>query len=225
MTQKEIKELKEFWSSKTLGEVKGLYSEKMRIYNLHQESIREKAQELVNLDFNNKYYVDKAKNLMNDISFYKSYIVDEEKELNLLKPILDKKEIEGIDQAEYENYITGNINIQILIKEVNDLKQNFIDNGNQVIQYYKEKDELKSIVIILTEEETKEMYDMMLTETIMILKDRIGNIEKVDYLRTNNNKGLDGRYIGEKGTITINTILAGGYNIQKLHYRTLIYNN
>jgi hypothetical protein len=225
MTQKEIKELKEFWSSKTLGEVKGLYSEKMRIYNLHQESIREKAQELVNLDFNNKYYVDKAKNLMNDISFYKSYIVDEEKELNLLKPILDKKEIEGIDQAEYENYITGNINIQILIKEVNDLKQNFIDNGNQVIQYYKEKDELKSIVIILTEEETKEMYDMMLKETIMILKDRIGNIEKVDYLRTNNNKGLDGRYIGEKGTITINTILAGGYNIQKLHYRTLIYNN
>jgi hypothetical protein len=139
MTQKEIKELKELWNTMTLGEIKGLYSEKMRIFNLHQESIREKAQELANLDFNHKYYVDKAKNLMNDISFYKSYIKDEEAELKLLKPILDKKEIEGINQAEYEMYITNNVNIQVLIKAVNDLKQKFIDDGSKVTLTYNDK--------------------------------------------------------------------------------------
>jgi hypothetical protein len=223
MTQKEIKELKELWNSKTLGEIKGLYSEKVRIYNEYQESIREKAQELANLDFNNKYYVDKAKNLMNDISFYKSYIVDEEKEINLLKPILNKKEIEGINQAEYQEYITNNTNIQVLIKAVNNLKQEFINDGCKVTINYRDKGELKTKVITLSLEETNNIYNSMLKETIMIIKDRIGNIKEVDFLMENKNRGIDGKYTGEKGTITINTILAGGYNIQELHYRTLVY--
>jgi hypothetical protein len=223
MTQTEIKELKEVWNSMTLGEIKGIYSEKIRVFNLHQESIKEKAQELVNLDFNHKYYVDKAKNLMNDISFYKSYIRDEDAEIKLLKPILDKKEIDGINQAEYESYITNNVNIQVLIKAVNDLKQKFIDDGSKVIFKIKVNGEIKTKEIVLSENEVKTIYDNMLKETIMILKDRIGNIKTVDYIKENGNRGLDGRYEGEKGIITINTILAGGYNIQELHYRTLVY--
>lgn len=223
MTQKEIKEQKERWNSLTLGEIKGLYSEKLRIFEEYQESIREKAQELANLDFNHKYYVDKAKNLMNDISFYKSYIKDQDAEIKLLKPILNKKTTEGINQEEYQKYVSDNVNIQVLIKAVSDLKQKFIDNGSKVYLSFRDKGELKTKEIVLTEKEINNIYDSMLKETIMIIKNRIGSIQKVDYIKENPNRGIDGNYTGDKGNITINTILAGGYNIQELHFRTLVY--
>lgn len=52
------------------------------------------------------------------------------------------------------------------------------------------------------------------------LKDKVGKVEDVQ-LRRNNNKQFDGFVTGEKGTITFHTIIAGGYNIQRAHYRTV----
>ncbi len=214
------KELKEYYNNKTLGEVKGVYLDKLRVFNCHKESIREKALELANLDFDNKYYVDKAKNLMNDICFYKTYIKEDEVELKVLKPILDKKEIEGINQEEYEKYIVNNIDIKVLIKAVNDDKQEFINSGCKVIIYGKDN---KSKEITLTEKEINEMYETMLRELIMIIKDNIGNIKEIKHLESNANRGMDGQFIGEKGVLNITTIIAGGYNIQKAHFRTLVF--
>jgi hypothetical protein len=214
------KAFKEYWSNKTLGEVKGYYFDRLRICNQHKESIREKALELANLDFEYEHYTNKARNLMNDITFYKSYIKEDETDLKILKTIFDKKAAEGINQEEYEQYITNNIDIKVLINAVNDEKQRFINSGSKVIIF--EKGNMKK-EIVLTEQEVNELYDTMLKELIMIIKDNIGDITKVEYLRSNGNRGMDGRFAGKNGIIDISTILAGGYNIQRLHYRTLVF--
>lgn len=214
-----VKELREKYNNKTLGEIRGIYSEKLRISILNKESIREDALKLAELNFDAKNYADKAKNLINDIAFYKSHIKDDEKELSIIKPILDKKESEGINEKEYNEYIANNINIKVLIDAVNKDKQEFINSGCKVT-LYKNK---KPIEITLTVNEVNNIYNSMLKELVLILKDNIGNIQKVEYLKSNSNRGMDGRFSGDRGTIDINTILAGGYNIQKLHYRTLVY--
>lgn len=218
MTKTEIKELKEMYSNMTLGELKGRYSEAERISICHKESIREKATELANLDFNHKYYTDKAKNLMNDISFYKSHIKNDAEYLKLMKPILDKKILEGINQEEYEKYVKANADIRVLIKAIEDDKAEFIASGSKILipTRYETKE------IVLTKKEVNDMYYTMLTELIFILKDRIGNITKVEYLSSNGNRGMDGLFTGEKGKVEINTILAYG-EVQRPHYRTLVY--
>jgi len=213
------KELKEKYSNKTLGEIRGIYEEKIRISIHHKTEIKTKAQQLVELDFDTPNYADKAKNLINDIAFYKSDIKDDETELKILKPIFEKKEQDGINQAELDQYIKNNINIQILIDSVNQHKQDFIDRGSKV--WVSGRDGLQEITLSL--KETNYLYNNMLYELIAILKDNIGNITEVKRLEWNNKRGMDGQFVGEKGCININTILAGGYNIQKLHYRTLVY--
>lgn len=220
MTQKEIKELKEMYNNMTLGELKGIYSEKLRISILHKNSIRENAIKLSELDFDNKYYADKAKNLMNDISYHKKDIQEDEYYLKLIKPILDKKELEGINQEEYEKYVKANADIRVLIKAVEDDKAEFIASGAKISIPTKNRYEPK--IITLTEKEVNNIYYTMLTELIFILKDKIGNIIKVENLKSNGNRGFDGTYTGEKGKININTVLAYG-EVQRPHYRTLVY--
>lgn len=222
MTKKEINELKEYYNNKTLGEIRGIYLEKLRISNLHKQNIKEKAQELANLDFEHKYYIDYARNLMNDISFYKSDIKEDEFQLKLIKPILDKKELEGINQAEYEKYLGENkVNIKVLIQAVEADKQDWISEGGKVEIITKEG--IKTIYF--TEKEINDMYDLMLKELVWMIKDKAGNIEEVYNLRTNGNRGFDCSIKGDKANVSINTIWAGGYNIQKLHHRTLVYVN
>lgn len=50
---------------------------------------------------------------------------------------------------------------------------------------------------------------------------KVGDIVECD-LETNKNNGFDGVIVGTEATANIHTVLAGGDNIQCLHYRTLI---
>ena len=51
---------------------------------------------------------------------------------------------------------------------------------------------------------------------------KTGNITNVEGLRLNG-PALNGRISGKDGTVEVETILAGGYNIQRLHCRTLVH--
>jgi hypothetical protein len=51
--------------------------------------------------------------------------------------------------------------------------------------------------------------------------EKVGHIVHIE-LQRNGNNGFDGYIEGEKGKASIETIIAGGYNIQRRHYRTLV---
>lgn len=53
------------------------------------------------------------------------------------------------------------------------------------------------------------------------LENKVGQVQEVRIQR-NENYGVDGMVIGEEGSVSLHTIMAGGHNIQRLHYRTLI---
>ena len=214
------KELKEYWSNKTLGELKGYISERERVLNNMQDIIKEDAQSLIDLDITNKNYSNRLYELADKIKRYSKDIKDDMKDLEVLRPILEKKEIEGIDQAQYNKYMAdNNDNIKVLIKTVEDDKQEFIASGGKIEIITKGG---KAKVIYFTEEEINEMYDTMLKELIYMIKDNVGNIIEVNNLRGNGNRGFDCSIHGEKGNLNINTIVAGG-EIQRIHFRTLLH--
>jgi hypothetical protein len=111
----------------------------------------------------------------------------------------------------------------------------FMDNWKQSeITYYMEllnrdnwKDISKADVKFLElgrEEMLKSIefdFAFRLYTLIQQIKDKTGEVIECQ-LRRNPKDGYDGLVIGEKGNAIIETILAGGYNIQRLHYRTLI---
>ena len=206
------KEFKAFWESKTLGEIKGVYIERSRVCENGKYLIKLEAEKIINLNPDSKNYVSRLKDSADTIKRHAKSTEEDIKFLEQLKPILDKKESKGLDQAEYEKYMADNKdNIQPLILKVKEMELTAIatwkDKDNNPIP---EKD------IIYT-------HDFMLKELIFMIKGNIGNVEEITRLEYNGNRGFDGTIKGEKGTVNINTIVAGGYNIQKLHYRTLIH--
>lgn len=204
------KEFKEYWSSKTLGELRGYIEERLRILQISKDAVKKEAQKILDLDETHKYYSSVLTESAGKIKSYTKDIKEDEKRLGILNPILEQKELEGIDQAEYEKYMAdNNDNIRILIKKVEAMKE--------------ENREWFKTEMNMSDKDINELHDLTLKELIWMLKDNVGNIVEVKYLKYNSNKGFDGQIEGEKGTVNINTIGAGGYNVQKFHYRTLIH--
>lgn len=205
------KEMKEFWSKRTLGEVRAEYNYAVDNCRKCKLELQSKAKELAELDIDDTKYDRKMKDLVSSISGTKSNIKYYEDEIKILKPIFDKKEEEGINQAEYDNYIKANkVNIDILVGKVEEMRD------KALVEWDKAE---------WTEKDINELHDCMFKELIWMLRDNIGNVNKIHRIDYNNNRGFDGVFEGEKATVYINTILAGGYNIQKLHYRTLLAYN
>lgn len=53
------------------------------------------------------------------------------------------------------------------------------------------------------------------------IADKVGNIEKI-HLKTAIDGTVEGTIKGDKTTVSINVIGAGGFNVQRFHFRTLI---
>ena len=206
------KEFKEFWESKSLGEIKGVYLERLTVCENGKYLIKLEAEKIVGLDVNGKNYISRLKDSADTIKRYAKSTEEDLKILEQLKPILDKKEAEGLDQAEYEKYMENNKdNILPLIQKVKEME-------NIALTTWKDKEGN-----LIPKEDIKYTHDFMLKELIFMIKGNVGNVESIVRLEYNANKGFDGTIKGERGTVNINTIIAGGYNVQKLHYRTLIY--
>ena len=70
-------------------------------------------------------------------------------------------------------------------------------------------------------EKNKDTATAYCKDLIHRIKNRVGEITSLKNVRLSG-KALNGVVEGTLGTCTLETILAGGYNIQRLHYRVLI---
>lgn len=101
-------------------------------------------------------------------------------------------------------------------------KKQLLEKYNQIVinlsSGYSPKDrEERLLKIIEKEAATKEKT------LIDRVNKEVGSIVKALTLNVGLNGELNGTIKGEKGTCKIETIYAGGYNVQCLHYRVLVY--
>jgi hypothetical protein len=121
------------------------------------------------------------------------------------KYVTDKKEIQNNkDMSVYRTLINE------LKRKTNGIVMDIADNT-----YH--KDWNKKIKSIIEREKDRKRTDLY-TRT----ENKIGIITDASKLYIGDNLSLNGIITGEKGTCKVETIYAGGYNIQTLHYRVLI---
>lgn len=75
--------------------------------------------------------------------------------------------------------------------------------------------EVEIILLVVREAQSR------VAKLLQAVEKKVGTINQAE-LKFNPNCGLDGYVQGTDGTAHVSTVLAGGYNIQRLHYRTLI---
>lgn len=84
--------------------------------------------------------------------------------------------------------------------------------------YYSEEERLAYLEKVLEQERKSKMLDL-----INRINSIVGAITDASGLRISNQGNLNGIITGEKGKAKVETIGAGGWNIQCFHYRTLVH--
>lgn len=214
------KELKEFFESMVLAELKGRYSENQINKEKIKNIIKKDAKALSELDFEDEKYLRKSKQYSDDIKSNVAWIKEIEADEKVMLQVIEKKEKEKQDIEAYNTFIEDNNEaLKLLTDAVNERLQQFIKDG--CVVYCNDKE------IEISLEEAKEIHENLRLELISIVMNYLDSVTEVEDLRYNGNRGFDcsvrGIKNGQKRSISINTIQAGGYNIQKLHYRTLIF--
>lgn len=76
----------------------------------------------------------------------------------------------------------------------------------------------------------KQLFEEFLNKQVAIKEEKLiktiekkaGKIIDASHLTIGKDGSINGEIIGEKETVQVETIYAGGYNIRRLHYRTLV---
>lgn len=84
---------------------------------------------------------------------------------------------------------------------------------------YMSDDDWKNLldIFINNEKEAKRQY------FYLRINEKAGNIMEAKNLRIGANGEINGTIVGDKATVSVTTITAGGYNIQCLHFRVLVH--
>ena len=119
-------------------------------------------------------------------------------------------------EKELNNYIKKeieNINVPSLEKWLKDYKENYIKSCKENLNGYNLTRALREADQVVINQKIK-----IVTRTFK----KVGKIVDISFATTGNDGSFNGIVIGENGSANIQTILAGGYNIQRLHYRVLV---
>ena len=106
-----------------------------------------------------------------------------------------------------------------MYKEEDEYSKNFKNYWKFVTQFYDGQGTWEENMKRAVAREKVAKYDDIITRT----NDLIGQITDAGGLHIGKKGDLNGVIIGSKGKATVETIGAGGYNIQRYHFRTLIH--
>lgn len=114
----------------------------------------------------------------------------------------------------YNNYMKADESIVEISTKIA-----MMGNAVQVMATYREEEErLAWLEKTLEQDKRAKMLDL-----VQRINAVVGTITDASSLQVSAKGNLDGFIVGEKGKARIETISAGGYNIQCFHYRTLVH--
>lgn len=163
---------------------------------------------------------------------------DEEfvKEINKLNPALIEC-AEDLRKRIYESDLNYYKNVVKEIFEIEGYKEaldshrgiplNLTQQADYILSVYHVPKDLRSIIEFYSDELERYVKMESYNETFKIIKNLQNKVNKHCGKLKNfdihfNSEGICGIAEGENGTCTIASILAGGYNIQRLHIRCLV---
>lgn len=147
----------------------------------------------------------------NALNFYRNLRTEYEKAINW-NQYKEQAKAEGlITEVEIDNYAA---------KKAHTAKKRFIDeNGKGAIELITGygKDFEKNLSKTLDKE-----VEYKRKKLITRIENKAGKIQNASGLCLGDNGEINGTIIGDNATVRVQTVYAGGYNIQCLHYRVLV---
>lgn len=114
-----------------------------------------------------------------------------------------------------EKRIIESVNNPVIDTFLANWKKSFLEYAKTAKEYkYESAERLNEIA--------DREVEMKKLDLIARIQEKAGAILDASYLTIGSNGSLNGKVIGEKKSVWVETILAGGYNIQCLHYRVLV---